>query len=69
MKNVVITCSARGLGFEMAKRFLESNNNVMISDLSQEMLESAKEKLEKINSNVKIECKVVMLLIVRKLVT
>lgn len=69
MKNVVITGSARGLGFEMAKRFLESNNNVMISDLSQEMLESAKEKLEKINSNVKIECKVVMLLIVRKLVT
>ena len=58
MKNVVITGSARGLGFEIAKRFLESNNNVMISDLSQEMLESAKEKLEKINSNVKIECKV-----------
>lgn len=58
MKNVVITGSARGLGFEMAKVFLENNNNVMISDLSQEKLESAKEELNRINSMAKVEYKV-----------
>lgn len=35
MKTVVITGSARGLGFEMAKVFLENNVNVVISDLKE----------------------------------
>ena len=51
MKTVVITGSARGLGFEMAKVFRKNNTNVVISDLSMENLEIAKDKLLEINSN------------------
>ena len=55
MKTVVITGSARGLGFEMAKLFKKNNLNVVISDLSHESLEKAKEELDKIKSNSKVE--------------
>ena len=44
MKTVVITGSARGLGFEMAKVFLEKGVNVVISDVNEENLKKAKEK-------------------------
>lgn len=54
MKNVVITGSARGLGFEMAKVFLKNNCNVMISDLKEESLKKAQEELEKIESSSKV---------------
>lgn len=54
MKCVVITGSARGLGFEMAKEFRKNNFNVVISDLKEENLKSAKEKLEDIKSDSKI---------------
>lgn len=54
MKTVVITGSARGLGFEMAKVFKRNNYNVMISDLNEENLKDAKEKLDKISSNSKV---------------
>jgi len=55
MKTVVITGSARGLGFEMAKLFKENNLNVVISDLYEESLKKAKEELDKIKSNSKVE--------------
>lgn len=55
MKTVVITGSARGLGFEMAKVFKRNNVNVVISDLYEELLKSAKEELNKIESNSKVE--------------
>ena len=48
MKTVVITGSARGLGFEMAKVFLLNNLNVVISDLNQDALEVAVKELKKI---------------------
>lgn len=51
MKTVVITGSARGLGFEMAKVFRKNNTNVVISDLSMDKLEIAKDKLLEIKSN------------------
>jgi len=54
MKTVVITGSARGLGFEMAKVFRMNNFNVVISDLSMDKLEKAKEELLKIKSNANI---------------
>jgi len=38
MKTVVITGSARGLGFEMAKVFKEKNINVILSDINMEGL-------------------------------
>ena len=40
MKTVVITGSARGLGFEMAKLFRKVNHNVVISDLKEENLDN-----------------------------
>lgn len=55
MKTVVITGSARGLGFEMAKLFKKKNLNVIISDLNEENLIRAKEELDKIKSNSKVE--------------
>ena len=55
MKTVVITGSARGLGFEMAKLFKQNNLNVVISDLYEENLIKAKEELETIESNSKVE--------------
>ncbi len=55
MKTVVITGSARGLGLEMAKVFRRNNVNVVISDLNEEKLSVAKEELEKIESEAKVE--------------
>lgn len=54
MKTVVITGSARGLGFEMAKLFKAQNYNVVISDIREEQLEKAKQELEKIESASKV---------------
>ncbi|MBR2744391.1 MAG: SDR family oxidoreductase [Clostridia bacterium] len=50
MKTVVITGSARGLGFNMAKFFRVYNFNVVISDLKEENLIKAKEELSKESS-------------------
>lgn len=58
MKTVVITGSARGLGFNMARFFREYNYNVVISDLKEENLIKTKIELEKIKSEGKIEYKV-----------
>lgn len=55
MKTVVITGSARGLGFEMAKVFRKNNVNIVLSDLNEVNLEKAKKELEKIESSSKVE--------------
>jgi NAD(P)-dependent dehydrogenase (short-subunit alcohol dehydrogenase family) len=55
MKTIVITGSARGLGFEMAKLFRKANHNVVISDLKEENLLKAKEELEKLDGQGKVE--------------
>ncbi len=71
MKTVVITGSARGLGFEMAKAFKRNNVNVVISDLEEEKLIEAKEKLEKIESDSKVEycvCNVIHPFDIKKLI-
>lgn len=47
-KTVVITGSARGLGFEMAKRFRLRNFNVVISDINEATLNKAKKELDTI---------------------
>ncbi len=55
MKTVVITGSARGLGYELAKRFRENNYNVVLSDINKENLEkSEKELIETINSDARV---------------
>lgn len=38
MKTVVITGSARGFGFEMAKLFRVNNFNVVLSDINEQGL-------------------------------
>ena len=58
MKTVVITGSARGLGFNMARFFREYNYNVVISDLKEENLINAKEQLEQTKSDGKLAYKV-----------
>ena len=57
MKTVVITGSARGLGFNMAKNFLTYDYNVVISDLNEDSLINAKKELESINSKGSISYK------------
>jgi len=47
MKTVVITGSARGLGFELAKEFRKNNYNVVLSDVMGVNLKNAKITLEK----------------------
>lgn len=54
MKSVVITGSARGFGFEIAKCFRANGYNVMLSDLNLENLIFAKAELEKIESPSKV---------------
>ena len=46
-KTVVITGSARGLGFEMAKCFRQRNYNVVISDIFKKDVDNAKRDLMK----------------------
>ena len=54
MKTVVITGSARGLGYNMARFFREYNYNVVLSDLNEEKLKIEKEELEKTPSEADI---------------
>ena len=55
MKTVVITGSAQGFGFEMAKIFRANNFNVVLSDINEKGLKEAKANLKKIESTAKIE--------------
>jgi NAD(P)-dependent dehydrogenase (short-subunit alcohol dehydrogenase family) len=54
MKTVVITGSARGFGFEMAKVFRANNFNVVLSDINQQGLNDAKQELLSIKSQADI---------------
>ena len=47
MKTVVITGSARGFGYEMAKCFRKYNFNIVISDINKKDVDSAKKNLLK----------------------
>ena len=58
MKTVVITGSARGLGFEMAKIFKKNNINVLLSDVNKENLIKAKEEIEIIETESRVEYKI-----------
>ncbi len=58
---VVITGSARGFGFEMAKLFKQNGFNVVLSDVNLENLQKAKSEIEKIESDgkvISVECNV-----------
>lgn len=59
MKTVVITGSARGLGFGMAKVFRTNGLNVVLSDLNEDKLLKAKEELvTTIRNDASVEYKV-----------
>ncbi len=47
-KTAVITGSARGLGFEMAKQFLAHKYNVSICDVNKDALKQAEAELKKL---------------------
>ena len=51
MKTVVITRSARGLGYNLADNFRKNGYNVVISDLKQEDLDKAINELKKVESD------------------
>lgn len=55
MKTVVITGSAQGFGYEMAKLFRSNNFNVVLSDINKEKLEQAKQELTHIASEAGVE--------------
>lgn len=46
MKTVVITGSARGFGFELAKEFRKNDYNVVLSDIVEDTLNMSKKQLE-----------------------
>lgn len=50
MKTVVITGSARGFGYAMLELFRKEDFNVVLCDVNEDSLKTAKEKLEKIKS-------------------
>ena len=58
MKTVVITGSARGLGYCMARLFREVNYNVVISDLNEDNLKNSSDELKKIESKGEVLYKV-----------
>ncbi|MGG4267799.1 3-hydroxybutyrate dehydrogenase [Peribacillus simplex] len=47
-KVVIITGSARGIGFEIGKHFAESGAKVVLSDINEEMVKEAAESLKKL---------------------
>lgn len=49
MSTVVITGSARGFGFQQAKKFKELGCNVVLSDINEENLQKALEEIQAIN--------------------
>ena len=51
MKTIIITGSARGFGYSMAKYFYENNNHIVICDINEKELEKARESISKIKSN------------------
>ncbi len=46
-KVVIITGSARGIGFEIGKRFAENGAKVVLSDINEEMVKESAESLKK----------------------
>jgi 3-oxoacyl-[acyl-carrier protein] reductase len=51
-KVAIITGSARGIGFEIAKQFASEGAFVMLSDIMEDSLKNAKEELLKISENI-----------------
>ncbi len=49
MKTVVITGSARGFGYCLAKKFKEAGYNIVLSDVNKDNLDKAVEELSKVN--------------------
>lgn len=51
MKTILITGSTRGIGFAMAKRFLQSGNNVILNGRSEESVQKALIQLKEFENN------------------
>lgn len=46
-KTAIVTGSGRGIGFEIAKRFIKQGAHLVLSDISEELLSKAKSALQK----------------------
>lgn len=53
-KTIIITGSARGFGYAMLEDFYKRNYNVVLCDINEDELNSAKEKLKQIKSSGKV---------------
>ena len=54
MKTVVVTGSARGFGYQMAKKFKELGYNVVLSDVNEGNLQKAEKELSSVNPSAEV---------------
>jgi 3-oxoacyl-[acyl-carrier protein] reductase len=57
-KTVVVTGAGRGIGFEIAKRFIKQGAHLVLSDISEELLSKAKSALQKHGEVISVVCDV-----------
>lgn len=68
-KVTIVTGSGRGIGFEIAKKFLENGSRLVLSDISEELLAEARSKLESMGEVLTIPCDVTNSASVNDLIT
>jgi 3-oxoacyl-[acyl-carrier protein] reductase len=57
-KTAVVTGAGRGIGFEIAKRFIKQGAHLVLSDISEELLSKAKSALQKHGEVISVVCDV-----------
>jgi 3-oxoacyl-[acyl-carrier protein] reductase len=68
-KVAIITGSGRGIGFDIARKFLQNGVKLVLSDISRELLDDAQKKLESEGEVFSIPCNVTDSSAVEKLIT
>ncbi len=68
-KVAIITGSGRGIGFDIAQKFLQNGVKLVISDVSQELLDDARKKLESGGEVLSVPCNVTDSAAVEKLIS
>lgn len=57
-KTAVVTGAGRGIGFEIAKRFIKQGAHLVLSDISEELLSKARSALQKHGEVISVVCDV-----------
>jgi 3-oxoacyl-[acyl-carrier protein] reductase len=68
-KVAIVTGSGRGIGFDIARKFVQNGVKIVLSDISQELLEDARKKLEPEGEVHSIPCNVTDSAEVEKLIS